>query len=105
MIMTDCAETQAELDLGWPEGSYERYRNVFGRLVRVIVPVEFWTDDWHDGMRSRGYTGTVCSHHLGGVCLQPPVRAQGLPEERARCFPLTDSMTIELLPGKPADYA
>jgi hypothetical protein len=95
---------QLELDLGWPEGSYERYRNYFGRLVRCTVPVKFYSSDWHDGMRAQVYIGTICSCYKGGVCLQPPLRAQGVSEERGQCFPLTSSMQLEILPGKLRDY-
>lgn len=97
--------TQQELGLLWPEGSYERYRKEFGKVVKCTVPVEFWSDDWHDGMRFKVYIGTVCSHHEGGVCLQPPPREQGIDEDRAQCFPLTSRMKLEVLPGKLKDYA
>jgi hypothetical protein len=95
---------QAELDLEWPEGSYERYMAFFGKTVKCTVPVEFWTDDWHDGMRARVYVGTVTGHWGGGVCLQPPLREQGISEERANCFPLKNNMKLEILPGKAKDY-
>jgi hypothetical protein len=97
-------DEQLELSLGWPEGSYEFYQVYFGRAVKCTVPVPFWSDDWHDGMRSRSYIGNVCSCHKGGICLQPPIREQGVPEERGQCFLLTSDMTLELLPGKLRDY-
>lgn len=94
---------QQELDFGWPEGSYERYRNIFGKTVRCWVPVEFWTDDWHAGMRWRVYVGVVCSHHEGGICLQPHAHSQA-EQDRPQCFPLTKEMKLEVLPGKAKDY-
>jgi hypothetical protein len=101
--MTDYGE-QLELPLGWLDDSFEKYRKFYGRVVRCTVPVEFYSDDWHDGMRSRTYIGTVCSHHEGGVCLQPPMRAQGVSEDSGKCFLLTSDMILELLPGKIRDY-
>jgi hypothetical protein len=96
---------QPELPLDWPPEPREKmYERLTGKTVRVTVPVDFWTDDWHDGMRARVYVGRVCGCHRGGFCLQPPDRAQGLPEERGRCFPLADAMTFEKLPGRLADY-
>jgi hypothetical protein len=77
-------EDQLELDLEWPEGSYEKYQKFFGCVVKCTVPVEFWSDDWHDGMRARIYIGRICSHETGGVCLQPPYRAQGVSEDRGK---------------------
>jgi hypothetical protein len=96
---------QTELDLDWPSGHAPDYYNkMLGKAVRVTVPVEFWTGDWHDGMRARIYIGTLCGHHEGGYCLQPQDRAQGVSPEHGRCFPVNGKMTIEVLPGRPEDY-
>lgn len=84
--------------------NYEQFKEFFGKVVRCTIPVSFWDPDWHDGMRARVYIGTVCSHHEGGVCLQPPPRAQGIDEERGQCFPLTGGMSVEVLPGTIRDY-
>jgi len=102
--MAETAPEQAELDFDWPEGSYERYRKVFGQVVRCTVPVKFYSPDWHDGMRFRVYVGRVCGHYEGGICLQPQDRAQGVDEDRGKCFLLTREMVLEILPGKLADY-
>ncbi len=75
-----------------------------GKTVRCTVPTDSWSDDWHDGLRARVYVGTVCCHHEGGFCLQPPPRGQGIPVDRAQCFPLTERMRFEELPGGPGDY-
>lgn len=84
--------------------SYEQFREFFGKVVRCTVRVDFWSDDWHDGMRARQYIGRVTSHHEGGVCLQPPIRGQGIDEKRAQCFPLTSDMKLDVLPGSLGDY-
>jgi hypothetical protein len=94
---------QQELDYTWPAGSYEHYRPFLGKVVRCTVPVEWWSDDWHRGMRERVYVGRVCSHHNpleGAFCLQPH-RHQGI---ESPCFPLTPEMRLEVLPGNAKDY-
>lgn len=98
---------QPELEFDWPEGSYERYRKFFGKTVRCWVPVEFWTDDWHRGMRWRVYVGEVCSHFGPGgqVCLQPAHHSQaGQFIAMGQCFPLRKDMKLEIIPGKARDY-
>jgi len=96
---------QLEFDLEWPPGRPPDYfEKLLGKTVKCTVPVNFWSDDWHDGMRARIYVGTVCSHHDGGFCLQPPLRQQGISDDRGRCFRVTNEMSFEVLPGKMADY-
>jgi hypothetical protein len=87
---------QPELELGWPPGSWEKYREVYGKWVKVTVPVKWWSAEWHSGMRSRTYVGMIKTHHAGGVCMEPPPAQQGW-QQRNRCFPLTDQMVVEVL--------
>jgi hypothetical protein len=104
--MSECEnDNQLELELEWPSGrAPDYYEKLRGKAVRCTVPVEFWSDDWHDGMRQRVYIGTICGHYAGGWCLQPPDRQQGISEERGQCFPVTNQMRFEVLPGRPEDY-
>jgi hypothetical protein len=96
---------QLEFDFEWPSSRPPDYfEKLLGKTVRCAVPVDFWSDDWHDGLRARVYVGMICNHYNGGFCLQPPLRQHGADEERGHCFPVTDEMTFEVLPGKMADY-
>jgi hypothetical protein len=98
-------EGQLELELKWPSGhAPDYYEKLMGKTVRCTVPVEFWSDHWHDGMREYTFVGTLCGHHEGGWCLQPPPRAQGISKERGQCFLVTNTMKFEVLPGRPEDY-
>ncbi len=86
-----------ELDLEFPSGSYEKYRKYFGKKVLCKVPVEWWSDLWHTGVRFLIYEGNVCSHHTGGVCLVQPPAEQGWQQQGDRCFVLTDEMELSLM--------
>lgn len=98
--------SQGTLDLEFQgrDGMFYKYRDFFGKNVRCTVPVDFYSDDWHDGMREKVYVGQVCSCHRGGICLQPPNRQQGISKDRGVCFPVTASMRLEVLDGKLSDY-
>lgn len=92
------SEDQLQLPYEWPPGTWEALFPFFGKGVLCTVPVKFYSDEWHDGVRSVTYVGTVCSHHAGGFCLQPPARQQGIDEKRGQCFVLTGEEKLEPLP-------
>lgn len=74
----------------------------YGKPAYVEIPVTFWSDDWHTGLRSRRYLGNVCLHVGGGFCVQPQ-NYQGWPEPL--CIPFDPvSVTITVLAGKLGDY-
>lgn len=97
-------EGQLPLELEWPEGSYERYADVFGQVVLLTVPVEWWSEEWHTGLRYKTYVGRVTSCHKGGCCVQTYTPAQGLYGDMMQCIPLMDNMEVIAQPGKLADY-
>jgi hypothetical protein len=91
---------QAQLALEWPSGSYARYKDYFGQYVLATIPVQWWSPEWHQGLRRKVMVGRVVSHHVTGeaeVCVEPPVAEQGWEGHGPRCVPLRDDIKLEIL--------
>lgn len=97
-------------------GSYLNDRNAqvvaeseipWGKPARVEIPVEFGSDDYLRGIRSRTYIGHICSHSDPSeslVCVEPPSHQVVLDPPKT-CIPFDpEKATITVLEGKLADW-